>query len=80
MKNPKFWRKRSVEDIRKRLENLKASMVYERIISIPNEDHSIELANRLLKKMGLPFGPSPKKRVRRLARKIRRMERTEKLE
>lgn len=80
MKNPKFWRKRSVEDIRKRLENLKASIVYQRIISIPNENHSIELAHRLLKKMGLPIKPTPRKRVRRLARKVRSMERTEKLE
>jgi len=62
MKNPRFWRVRSVEDVRKRLENLKASIVYERIVS------------------RLPIEPSPRKRVRRLARKVRRMERTEKLE
>lgn len=77
MRNPRFWRKRTIEEEKKRLEALKASLVYSKIIEADSylEDRPVELTNRLLKKLKLPLEPSPKKKVRRLARKIRRMER-----
>ena len=80
MRNSKFWRKRNLEDFKNRLAQLKAQVVYDKITSRENEERSFELANRLLKRMGMKIMTSPRKRIRRLARKVRRMERTEKLE
>lgn len=80
MRNPKYWRKRTLEQEKERLHRVEREMVFSRIS--PENDESLdEESVRKIRQVyrELRLGPLPsiftlKQKRRRLKRKIRRME------
>lgn len=76
MKNPKYWRKRTSKEVREKIEKLEREAVFEKIGDNFDERQLMRDLNQLRKLAKLPSLPflTHKKLIRRLRRKLRRIE------
>ena len=73
MKNSKYWRKRTLEQEKERLAKLQRELVFSKI-SGTDDERQLETSNRIRRLLKIPSLPSRRKVIRRLDRKIRRIE------
>lgn len=75
MRNPQYWRERTVETERRKLERHERYVLFEATLANKRQSpFDLGWARSQMKRMGLPMPPTVRQIIRRERRKVKRME------